>query len=290
MTEKLRNLFSEERSAEAVVASLHGTPDPRLRVVMTSLVHHLHAFVKEVELSEAELAAAISFLTPAGPQVSQLFDILGVSMLVETINHRAGSTGTESTLLGPMHSVASPPRRLGDDIALDGKGVRCLLQGRVTGPDGQPVAGASVDVWQANEDGFYDLQQPDVQPELNLRGLFTTDADGRYYCLSVVPRHYPIPGDGPVGELLRLTGRHRYRPAHLHYIVTAPGYRAVTTNAFLASSDYLDSDVVFAVKESLVRDLVSEDDPDRATALGLPNPFPVLTFDVGLLREGPTRA
>lgn len=285
-------LFSEERSAEVVAARFAGTPDPRLRQLMTSLVHHLHAFVKEVEPTEAEWAAAVDFLTRTGQtcdDVRQEFillsDVLGVSMLVETLNHRTGGTSTESTVLGPFHVVASPPREPGDDIALDGKGVRCLVSGRVTGPDGEPVAGAQVDVWQANDDGFYDVQQPGVQPERNLRGLFTTDAEGRYRFRSVVPRFYPIPDDGPVGDLLAATGRHPFRPAHLHLIVSAPGYRPVTTHVFPSDSPYLDSDAVFGVKASLVRDVETVDDPDRAERAGLPNPFRALTFDVVLQRE-----
>jgi protocatechuate 3,4-dioxygenase beta subunit len=286
-------LFSEERSAEVVAASFERADDPRLRQVLRSLVHHLHAFVKDVELTDGEWAAAVSFLARTGQMCDEvrqefilLSDVLGVSMLVETINHRAGGTGTESTVLGPFHQVASPPRALGDDIALDGKGARCLVEGRVTGPEGEPVAGAAIDVWQANEDGFYDVQQPGLQPELNLRGVFTADAGGRFHFRSVVPRHYPIPDDGPVGELLAVTGRHPYRPAHLHFIVSAPGYRPVTTHAFVASSPYLDSDAVFGVKESLVRDVVVVDDPEVAAELDLPNPFPRLVFDVSLLREG----
>jgi catechol 1,2-dioxygenase len=284
-------LFSEDRSAEVVAASFAGTPDPRLREVLGALVRHLHAFVKEVELTEAEWAAAIDFLTRTGQKcdgVRQEFillsDVLGVSMLVETINHRTGGTATESTVLGPFHVVESPPRRLGDTIALDGKGTGCLVSGRVTGPGGEPVPGARVDVWQANDDGFYDVQQPGIQPERNLRGLFTADADGRYRFTSVVPRYYPIPADGPVGQLLGATGRHPYRPAHLHFIVSAPGYRPVTTHVFVADSPYLDSDAVFGVKDSLVREVSEVDDPDRAAEAGLPNPFRALSFDLSLLR------
>jgi catechol 1,2-dioxygenase len=287
-----RELFSEERSAEVVAASFAGTPDPRLRQVITSLVQHLHAFVKDVELTEEEWGFAIDFLTRTGhmsDDVRQEFillsDVLGVSMLVETINHRTGGTSTESTVLGPFHMVQSPPRQLGDDIALDGKGAPCLVSGQVTGPDGEPLAGASVDVWQTNEDGFYDVQQPGIQPPGNLRGLFTADADGRFWFRSVVPRYYPIPDDGPVGQLLAATGRHPYRPAHLHFIVAAPGYRPVTTHVFVADSPYLDSDAVFGVKESLVRDVPEVDDPARAAEVGLPNPFRTLTFDLSLLRS-----
>jgi protocatechuate 3,4-dioxygenase beta subunit len=284
-------LFSEERSAEVVAASFAGTPDPRLRQVMTSLVQHLHAFVKDVELTEDEWGFAIDFLTRTGhmsDEVRQEFillsDVLGVSMLVETINHRTGGTSTESTVLGPFHMVSSPVRELGDDIALDGKGTPCLVSGQVTGPDGEPLAGASVDVWQTNEDGFYDVQQPGIQPAGNLRGMFTADDDGRFWFRSVVPRYYPIPDDGPVGQLLAATGRHPNRPAHLHFIVAAPGYRPVTTHVFVDDSPYLDSDAVFGVKESLVRPVPEVDDPARAAEVGLPNPFRTLTFDLSLLR------
>ncbi|WP_138735195.1 intradiol ring-cleavage dioxygenase [Modestobacter excelsi] len=287
-------LFSEERSAAVVAASFAGTPDPRLRQVMNSLVQHLHAFVKDVELTEEEWGFAIDFLTRTGHMSNEvrqefilLSDVLGVSMLVETINHRTGGTSTESTVLGPFHTVASPPRELGADIALDGKGTPCLVSGQVTGPDGEPLAGASVDVWQTNEDGFYDVQQPGIQPAGNLRGIFSADAEGRFWFRSVVPRYYPIPDDGPVGQLLAATGRHPNRPAHLHFIVSAPGYRPVTTHVFVADSPYLDSDAVFGVKESLVRDVQEVDDPARAADAGLPNPFRTLTFDLSLLRADP---
>ncbi|KQS71174.1 intradiol ring-cleavage dioxygenase [Modestobacter sp. Leaf380] len=283
-------LFSEERSAEVVAASFAGTPDPRLREVLTSLVRHLHDFVKDVELTEAEWEAAIGFLTETGQTCTPtrqefilLSDVLGVSMLVETVNHRTGGTATESTVLGPFHMVASPVRELGEDIALDGKGTPCLVSGQVTGPDGAPLAGATVDVWQTNEDGFYDVQQPDVQPAGNLRGVFTTDGEGRFWFRSVVPRWYPIPDDGPVGRLLAATGRHPNRPAHLHFIASAAGYRPVTTHVFVADSPYLDSDAVFGVKESLVREVLEVDDPARAAQVGLANPFRTLTFDLSLL-------
>jgi protocatechuate 3,4-dioxygenase beta subunit len=287
-----RELFSEERSAEVVAASFAGTSDARLREVMTSLVHHLHAFVTDVELTEQEWGTAVDFLTRTGQlcdgsrqEFILLSDVLGVSMLVETINHRTGGRSTESTVLGPFHMVESPPRELGADIALDGKGEPCLVTGQVTGPDGEPLPGALVDVWQANEDGFYDVQQPGVQPERNLRGLFTADDQGRFWFRSIVPRYYPIPADGPVGELLAATGRHPNRPAHVHFIVTAPGYRTVTTHLFVDDSPYLDSDAVFGVKESLVRPFPVVDDPARAAEVGLPNPFRTVHFDVALLRD-----
>jgi protocatechuate 3,4-dioxygenase beta subunit len=287
----MSELFTEERSAEVVTASLARTPDPRLHTVLTALVGHLHAFAKEVELTPAEWAVAIDFLTRTGQtcdDVRQEFillsDVLGLSMLVETMDNRTGGTATESTVLGPFHMTASPPRELGADIALDGKGEPMLVTGRVTGPDGEPVPGAVVDVWQANEDGFYDVQQPGVQPDGNLRGLFTADADGAFRFRSILPRYYPIPADGPVGELLDATARHPNRPAHVHFIVSSPGYRTVTTHLFVEDSDYLDSDAVFGVKESLVREFPRVDDPERAAALGIGNPFRTVHFDVALLR------
>lgn len=284
-----RELFTEERSAEVVAASFAATPDPRLREVITSLVRHLHAFVKDVELTEQEWAAGIEFLTRTGQMCSDtrqefilLSDVLGVSMLVETINHRTGGIATESTVLGPFHMVASPRRQLGDTIDLVGNGTPCLVSGSVSGPDGEPLAGATVDVWQADENGFYDVQQPDLQPPGNLRGLFTADDEGRFWFRSVVPRYYPIPDDGTVGRLLGATGRHPNRPAHLHFIASAPGYRPVTTHVFVADSPYLDSDAVFGVKDSLIRDVVEVDDPARAAEVGLPNPFCTLAFDLTL--------
>jgi catechol 1,2-dioxygenase len=289
-------LFSEERSAEVVAASLAGAP-PRLREVLTSLVTHLHGFVKEVGLTAREWEQGIAFLTETGHRCDDvrqefilLSDVLGVSMLVETINHRAAGGSTESTVTGPFHVVASPPRSLGDTIALDGKGEPCLVTGQVTGAGGEPVPGAKVDVWQASADGFYDVQQPGIQPERNLRGLFTADADGRFWFTTIVPRYYPIPDDGPVGGLLQATGRHPYRPAHMHFIVTAPGHQEVTTHLFVDDSPYIDSDAVFGVKESLVRSFPLADDPDRAAEHGLPNPFRTVHFDVRLLRVKDTPA
>jgi protocatechuate 3,4-dioxygenase beta subunit len=281
-------LFSEERSAEVVAGSFDGTPDPRLRRIMQSLVRHLHAFVKDVELTEVEWTQAIAFLTATGQRCDDvrqefvlLSDVLGISMLVETINHRAAGA-TESTVLGPFHVAESPRRALGESVSLDGKGEPCLVTGRVTGPDGESVGGATIDVWQANEEGFYDVQRPGEIPRANLRGLFTAADDGTFWFRTVVPRHYPIPEDGPVGALLRATGRHPFRPAHIHFIVGAEGYQAVTTHLFVADSPYLDSDAVFGVKDSLVRHFPVVDDPERAAEVGLPNPFRTVHFEVRL--------
>jgi hydroxyquinol 1,2-dioxygenase len=285
----LGELFTEERSAEVVCASLAGSPDPRARRVLESLVRHLHSFIKDVGLTEREWQQAVEFLTATGHKCDGtrqefilLSDVLGASMLVETINHRAAGGATESTVTGPFHVVDSPVRELGADISLPGSGEPCLVTGRVTGPAGEPVPGALIDVWQADAEGFYDVQQPDPAAVGSLRGLFTADAEGRFWFRTIVPRHYPIPVDGPVGRLLEAMARHPYRPAHIHFIAKAPGYAPVTTHVFVEDSPYLDSDAVFGVKESLVRAFPWVDDRERAEALGLPNPFRSAAFEIGL--------
>ena len=273
--------FTEERSAEVVAASFAG--DERLRRLLTGLVRHLHAFVREVGLTHEEWAAAVDFLTRVGrfsddqrQEMILLSDVLGISMLVETVANRTGGGETEATVLGPFHQVESPPRELGDTIALDGRGEPCLVTGSVRDADGAGLAGATVDVWRASADGYYDVQQPGIQPERNLRGLFRTDADGGFRFRTVVPRYYPIPTDGPVGELLRATGRHPYRPAHIHFLVGADGYHPVATHLFVADSPYLDSDAVFGVKASLVREFRRVDGPD---------PYRTVHFDIVLRRR-----
>ena len=250
--------------------SFAATQDPRLRELLSSLVRHLHAFVRDTEPTIAEWERAIGFLTATGHKCDDqrqefilLSDVLGISMLVETINNRTGDTATESTVLGPFHMVTSPPRALGDTIDLVGTGPQCVLEGRVLSADGTPLPGAVLDVWQANDQGFYDVQEPDVQPPGNGRGLFTADQDGAYWFRTVVPTYYPIPTDGPVGTLLAATKRHPYRPAHVHFKVTAPGHRPLTTHIFVAGSAYLESDAVFAVKKSLITEFTPADDPEQ---------------------------
>jgi hydroxyquinol 1,2-dioxygenase len=281
--------FTEDSATPAVVASFAGTPDPRLREVLASLVRHLHAFVREVEPTFEEWERAVGFLTATGQRSDDtrqefilLSDVLGVTMLVDAINHRKASAATESTVLGPFHMVESPPRRLGDSIDLVGTGEPCVVTGQVRSLDGRPLAGALVDVWQADDHGFYDVQQPGAQPPGNGRGLFTCDGEGRFWFRTVTPSPYPIPTDGPVGRLLAASGRHPYRPAHIHLIVGAEGHLPVTTHVFVAGSPYLDSDAVFAVKQSLVREFATIDDPAQAAAWGVRAPFRQVGFDVVL--------
>ena len=260
--------FTEETAADAVVDSFAKTPDPRLRELLSGLVRHLHAFVRETEPTIAEWERAIDFLTATGQKCDDerqefilLSDVLGVSMLVETINNRKTGGATESTVLGPFHMIESPRRALGESIDFVGTGTPCVVAGRVLSADGTPLPGAELDVWQANDQGFYDVQQPGVQPRTNGRGLFTADADGAFWFRTIVPSHYPIPTDGPAGTLLNATERHPYRPAHIHFIVTAPGYRALTTHIFVAGSPYIESDAVFAVKKSLIKEFAQRRRP-----------------------------
>ena len=284
--------FTEENSAEVVIARNANTKDERLKTVMASAVRHLHAFVKEVQPSNEEWMTALEFLTKTGQICNEwrqewiLFsDILGVSMLVDAINNRKPSGATETTVLGPFHVSNAPRYPLGADICLDGKGQKTLVTGTVRDTEGRPIAGALLDVWQANEDGFYDVQQKGVQPDMNLRGVFTTNEEGRFWFRSAKPRYYPIPNDGPVGQLLERLGRHPYRPAHLHFIVGAQGFRPITTHIFTPDCPYLHSDAVFGVKESLVADFQTVDDAKKAAELGFPNPFISVHWDFVLSRS-----
>ncbi|MGW3093149.1 intradiol ring-cleavage dioxygenase [Streptomyces sp. NPDC001102] len=277
---------------DEAVNSLAGTADPRLRELLTGLIRHLHAFARETRLTQEEWERAVAFLTATGQTCTDtrqefilLSDVLGMSMLVETINGDRAPGATESTVLGPFHMTASPARPLGANIDLVGGGEPCVVSGRVVSGDGTPLPGAAIDVWQADGNGFYDVQRPDLQPPGNGRGLFTADAEGRFRFRTCVPSPYPIPTDGPVGDLLRATGRHPYRPAHIHFIASADGHTPVTTHIFVAGSDYLDSDAVFAVKSSLVQDFALTDDPSLAREFGLPNPFRHARFDLVLERS-----
>jgi hydroxyquinol 1,2-dioxygenase len=280
-----------EALADAVVESFARTPDTRLRQCLEVLTRHLHAAVRELKPTDEEWEAAIDFLTATGKTCSDvrqefvlLSDVLGVSALVETLNDELPEA-TEATVLGPFHMVASPRRRSGDLISQADPAEQCLVTGRVLDTDGKPLTGAQVDVWQADAHGFYDVQQPGIQPAGNGRGLFDPGPDGDFHFRTVIPSPYPIPTDGPVGTLLRATQRHPYRPAHIHFIVEAEGYRAVTTHVFIDGSPYLDSDAVFAVKPSLIRDV--QDGHDRAVAerYGLPLPYRRLHVDLVLARD-----
>ncbi|MEQ8306130.1 MAG: intradiol ring-cleavage dioxygenase [Hoeflea sp.] len=268
-TAKGIDYFTEAASVEAVNARVGEDVNPRLSKVMGSLVRHLHAFAKDVELTQEEWGIAIDFLTRTGQMCDGnrqefilLSDVLGMSMLVDAINNRRPSGATENTVLGPFHVANAPVRAMGDNISLDGKGESCLFEGRIVDLDGKSVSGAKLDVWCDNSDGYYDVQQPDIQPKWNNRGVFITGDDGRYAFRGIRPVSYPIPDDGPVGQMLAALGRHPNRPAHMHFIVSADGYETVVTHTFVADDPWLTSDAVFGVKGSLLTDYVPGDDGD----------------------------
>ena len=279
-------LFEEERSADIVNARISDQANPRLREVMAVLTRHLHAAIKEIEPSHDEWLRAIEFLTRTGQMCTDwrqeyilLSDVLGATMLVDAINHRRPKGATPNTILGPFYVADAPRYENGANICLDGKGEPTLVSGRVLDTQGNPIAGATLDIWQTNDDGFYDVQQKGLQPDYNLRGLFTSDADGFYAFRTVKPRHYPIPADGPVGQLLGELGRHPHRAAHLHFIVTAPGFDQVITHIFTPDCPYLHEDTVFGVKKELIAEFTRQTDQATARRYDLQVPFLAVNWD-----------
>ncbi|HTC45029.1 MAG TPA: dioxygenase [Steroidobacteraceae bacterium] len=250
--------FNEQSITQAVIERLSQCEDPRFKRVMTSLVTHLHDFVRDVKLTEAEWMGAIEFLTAVGQTCTEkrqefilLSDTLGVSVLVITLNHPADQGSAESTVLGPFYWPGAPDLPRGSNLAEGVKGEPTFYSGRVLSASGQPLENALLDIWSGDGDGDYDMQIPG-ETGMKARGRIRTDAAGRYWFRSIRPTFYPVPTDGPVGVMLRRMGRHPNRPGHIHMIVSAAGHRPVTTHLFVAGSQYLDSDAVFGMKESLV--------------------------------------
>jgi catechol 1,2-dioxygenase len=255
--------FTEENSVQTVNSRMGENVNPRLATVMTCLVKHLHAFSREIELTQPEWEFAIDFLTRTGQICTEerqefilLSDTLGLSMLVDAINNRRPNGATENTVFGPFHVEGAPVREMGDLISLDGKGESCLFIGRVLDLDGNPIKEARIDVWSDNAEGYYDVQQPGIQPKWNNRGVFITSTDGSYSFVGIRPVSYPIPDDGPVGQMLAHLGRHPYRPAHMHYMIRADGFQKLVTHTFVGGDTYLTSDAVFGVKKTLVAPFV----------------------------------
>lgn len=251
--------FNENTITEAVLERFEKTPDPRAKEVMEKLVKHLHDFVRDVRPTLPEWMAAIDFLTRTGHKSTGkrqefilMSDTLGVSMLVDAINHGTGGASTETTVLGPFYVEDPPVLENGADVSNGLKGQPLLIESAVKDIDGKPIAGAEVDIWHSDDDGFYDVQHEDLKGYA-LRGRFKTDANGKFHFWTIMPHFYPVPTDGPVGEMLRLTGRHPFRPAHVHFMVSAPGFQKVVTHVFADEDQYLDSDTVFAVKDALIR-------------------------------------
>jgi hydroxyquinol 1,2-dioxygenase len=286
--------LTSEDLTQAVLDRFSDTPDPRLREIMQSLVLHLHRFVADVELTQEEWLSGVEFLTATGHKCDDtrqefilLSDVLGVSMLVDTIAQLADGDATESTVTGPFYVPQSPQREYGASIVDEPSGELAWVAGRVLDTDGQPISGAEVDVWQNGANMLYAVQDPNALPT-NLRGLFRTRNDGSYAFLAVRPTAYPIPDDGPVGEMLTATARHPWRPAHLHMIVRAPGYQAVATHIFDDESDYLDSDAVFGVKPSLIRHFERHESGESGRPEGIPEDDVWYSLDVDV-RLAPTR-
>ena len=250
--------FDSKTITRAVIDRMADSPDPRFRAIMTSLVTHLHAFIRDVKLTEAEWITAIQFLTAVGKTCTDkrqefilLSDTLGASILTITLNHPSEQGSAESTVLGPYYWEGAPELPLGSDLAQGVKGEPTFYSGRVLDTQGRPIAGAQLDIWSGDGEGNYDMQLPG-ETQMRARGRIRTDSAGRYRFRSIRPTYYPVPTDGPVGDMLRAMGRHPYRPGHIHMIVSAEGYEPVTTHLFVAGAPYLDSDAVFGVKESLI--------------------------------------
>ncbi len=252
---------------DEVVASFARTPDKRLRSLLTDLVRRLHSFATTNDLTQAEWQAAVDFLTGTG-QISSdvrqefvlLSDTLGLSSVVDALTNSRTPDSTSSAVLGPFYVDGPPAVESGTDLAEGVAGTPLWADIRVTDPDGAPIADAVVDVWQADDDGFYDIQLPDLDGPV-LRARFRTDADGRFAFWSILPSAYPIPVDGPVGRMLQATGRHQYRAPHVHFMISAPGHHKLITQLFVAGGEYLDSDTVFGVKDDLVVDFVPTGGP-----------------------------
>ena len=292
MAKSKEGYFTEENSIDVVNERISEQCDPRLKEVMTVIVRKLHEAVKEIEPTQDEWMQAIMFLTQTGHKTDDwrqefilLSDILGVSMLVDAINSRRTSGASENTVLGPFHIQGAPQLEMGANISLDGKGEPMYVSGRIIDTQGNPISGAQIDIWQANEDGFYDVQQKGIQPDFNLRGVFHTGEDGKYYFKSAKPKYYPIPDDGPVGKLLASLGRHPYRPAHFHYIVQKKGYETLTTHLFDPDDEYIHSDAVFGVKESLMADFKRIEDLKKIAEHGFTQPYFEVEYDFVLARE-----
>jgi len=266
----MRNL-DQYNITQEVLARLANTPDPRLKQIMTSLVQHLHAFAREVKLTEAEWMKGIEFLTATGHKCDHqrqefilLSDTLGLSMLTVAMNNDKPAGCTEATVFGPFHVENAPHYEHGDDVANGAAGQPCLVRGSVRGIQGEPIADAEIDVWQADAEGSYDVQRTDLD-HAQCRGVLRSGFDGCFHFHSVVAESYPIPNDGPVGDMLRATCRHPWRPAHLHFMIKAPGYETLVTHVFRDGDPYLDSDAVFGVRQSLVAEWVPQ--PDGSTTL-----------------------
>jgi len=288
----MRNV-DQQSITQAFLDYCSNETDPRLRVILESLVTHLHDFAREVELTHEEWRTAIGFLTKAAeittPERNEfilLSDVLGLSSLVDMIHSPPDATG--SSVLGPFHILGAPDLPVGGDLKKDNDGDTVIVQGRVLTPDGEPISGAVLEIWQTAENGLYSNQDT-AQPDYNLRARQVVSDDGRYSFTTVRPAPYTVPSDGPVGDLLRATGRHPWRPSHLHFIIEADGFRTLVTELFPDDDPYLDEDAVFGVRQDLTMHYTEHHDPadapDGLEAAGrLTKPYYLIDFDFRLAK------
>ncbi len=285
----MRN-FDESNITDAVLERVAEAREPRVKQVSELLVRHLHNFVREVRPTQAEWESAIGFLTRVGQMCDDkrqefilLSDTLGVSMLVDAINHRNSTTTTDTTVMGPFYVEGPAVHVLGDDISPGVEGVPLFVSGTVKDTSSAPLANATVDVWHSDNDGFYDVQKAGDEP--SMRARFHADANGHFRFWTIQPAAYPVPHDGPVGDMLKAQGRHPWRPAHLHFMIDAPNYERLVTHVFVAGDKYLDSDVVFGVKDSLIRTFEPQAPGKAPDGRAMREPFATLHYDFVLDRQ-----
>src|SRR2546430_6338228 len=282
--------FNDTELTAAVIRSFEETPDPRVKFLMEELVKSLHDYVRKTDLTFDEWGYPIVCRPRAGqksPRPRQEFillsDVFGVSMLVDAVNHRERAGATETTVLGPFYVGEHKVKPHGTDISSGLEGERMFVQSRATDLRGNPLAGIPVDVWHADDDGFYDSEKPSDETQgPSSRARFVTDADGRCFFRTILPCSYPIPTDGPVGEMILQTRRHPMRPAHVHFLVNAPGYEPLITHVFIGGDKYLDSDVVFGVKDDLVATIEKRTDPATPDGKAASQPWHLMTYDFRL--------
>jgi hydroxyquinol 1,2-dioxygenase len=279
--------FSEAELTAAVIRSFDDAPDPRAKFLLQELVKSLHDYVRKTDLTMEEWEFAIDFLTRTGQKCTDirqefilLSDVMGVSMLVDAVNHRDREGATETTVLGPFYVGEHKVTPHGTDISANLQGERMFVQSRVTDKSGKPLANVPVDVWHADDDGFYDSQKPSYATQgASSRARFITDADGRFFFRTIVPCSYPIPVDGPVGEMIHATKRPALRPAHIHFLVAAPGHQPLVTHVFIGGDPNIDRDVVFGVKDELIANIEKRTDPKMPDGKPAPTPWHLMTYE-----------
>jgi protocatechuate 3,4-dioxygenase beta subunit len=282
--------FSDTELTAAVIKSFEEVPQPRVRFLMEELVKSMHDFVRKTDLTLGEWEYAIDFLTRVGQKCTPsrqefilLSDVLGVSMLVDAVNHRSREGATETTVLGPFYVGEHKAMPHGADISTNLAGERMFVQGRVTDLSGKPLANVPVDVWHADDDGWYDSQKPNYETEgPSSRGRFITDENGGFFFRTILPCSYPIPTDGPVGQMILDLRRHPMRPAHVHFLVNAPGHEPLVTHVFVEGDKYIDSDVVFGVKKELISTVERRTDPKMPDGKAASSPWYLMSYEFRL--------